>query len=48
MQNNNYEDNQIIFDEINKTSNPLEYEFNKKGIYLRKNIIDELKKIEIK
>lgn len=43
MQNDNYEENQIIFDEINKTSYPLEYEFEKKGIYLRKNIIDELK-----
>lgn len=43
MQNKNYEENQIIFNKINKTSNPLEYEFNEKGIYLRKNIIDELK-----
>lgn len=43
IQNQNYEENQVIFDKINKTSNPLEYEFNNKGLYLRKTIINELK-----
>lgn len=44
MQNNDYNKNSMLFDTINRTSNPLEYEFHKNGIYLRKNIINEIKK----
>lgn len=43
LQNNNYRENAILFDQINGSNNPLEYEFHKNGIYLRKSIINELK-----
>lgn len=42
-QNDNYMENSVIFDKINKTANSLEYEFSKEGIYLKESIIRELK-----
>ncbi len=39
-----YNKNSMLFDTLNRTSNPLEYEFYKNGIYLRKTIIDEIRK----
>lgn len=44
-QNPNYEENFNLFSEINNTINPLEYEFNKRGITLKHSIVNDLKKI---
>lgn len=44
MKNNDYKSNSILFERINNSNKPLEYEFHKNGIYLKKNIIGELKR----